>query len=109
MTSISQHRYADSWREAITSVISSSFPDKINVDNSQIVISDDDSKSYRIVLTSCTRYYDDRREFSLYFVEALKRRDFGSEDTSLILRGLDITCRFRPLSSKGRAIFRGMP
>jgi hypothetical protein len=95
LTSTAISKYADSWRQAITSVIGSSFPDRVNVDNSQIVISEDESKSYRLILTTCTKYYDDRREFSLYFVEALKRGDFGRDDTSILLKGLEIVCRFR--------------
>jgi hypothetical protein len=95
LTSISGTEYCDSWRQAITSVISSSFPDKINVDNSQVVISADKTKSYRIILTACTKYFDDRREFSLCFVEGLRRKDFGNDNTSLLLKGLDIACRFR--------------
>jgi hypothetical protein len=49
LKSISRNEYCESWREAITSVISSSFPDKVNVDNSQVVISADKTKSYRII------------------------------------------------------------
>jgi hypothetical protein len=95
LKSTAADKYCDSWRQAITSVIGSSFPDKVNVDNSQIIISEDETKSYRLILTTCTKYYDDRREFSLYFVEALKRSDFGREDTSILLKGLEIVCRFR--------------
>lgn len=95
LTSISGNEYAESWRQAITSVISSSFPDKINVDNSQVVISVDKTKSYRIILTACTKYFDDRREFALCFVEGLRRKDFGNDGTSLLLKGLDLVCKFR--------------
>jgi hypothetical protein len=105
LTSISGNEYCDSWRQAITSVISSSFPDKINVDNSQVVISADKTKSYRIILTACTKYFDDRREFSLCFVEGLRRKDFGNDDTSLLLKGLDIACRFRFLLLEGDSEF----
>lgn len=95
LTSIAESEYCDSWRQAITSVVTSSFPDKINVDNSQIVVSADKTRSYRIILTACAKYYDDRREFTLCFVEALRRKDFGNGDTSLLLKGLDMVCRFR--------------
>ncbi len=105
LTSISGNEYYESWRQAITSVISSSFPDRINVDNSQVVISADKTKSYRIILTACTKYFDDRREFSLCFVEGLRRKDFGNDDTSLLLRGLDVACRFRFLLLEGDSEF----
>jgi hypothetical protein len=107
LKSISRNEYCESWREAITSVISSSFPDKVNVDNSQVVISADKTKSYRIILTACTKYFDDRREFSLCFVEGLRRKDFGNDETSLLLKGLDIACRFRFLLLEGDSEFSG--
>jgi hypothetical protein len=107
LSSISRSEYSDTWRHAITSVISSSFPDRINVDNSQVVISADRAKSYRIILTACTKFYDDRREFSLCFVEGLKRKDFGDDDTSLLLKGLDMVCRFRFLLLEGDSEFSG--
>lgn len=105
LSSISGSEYYESWRQAITSVIASSFPDKVNVDNSQVVISDDRAKSYRIILTECTKYFDDRREFSLCFVEGLRRRDFGNSDTTLLLKALDIACRFRFLMLEGDSEF----
>lgn len=107
LSSIAGNEYCDSWRQAITSVISSSFPDKINVDNSQIVVSADSTKSYRIILTACTKYFDDRREFSLCFVEGLRRKDFGNGDTNLLLKGLDMVCRFRFLLLEGDSEFTG--
>jgi hypothetical protein len=69
------------------------------------VISADRTKSYRIILTACTKYFDDRREFSLCFVEGLRRKDFGNDGTSLLLKGLDIVCRFRFLLLEGDSEF----
>lgn len=102
-----ESKYAESWRQAITSVVSSSFPDRINVDNSQIIISTSEDKSYRVILTSCTKYFDDRREFNLYFVEALKRSDFGRDDTTVLLKGLEIVCRFRFMFLESDSQFSG--
>jgi hypothetical protein len=90
-------KFQDSWRDAITSVVMSSFPALINVDNSQVILSNDETKAYRIILTTATRYYDDNREFNLYFVEALRRPDYGDQSTTLLLKGLDLVCRFRSL------------
>lgn len=95
LQSTSGGRYRDSWRDAIASVIMSSYPDHINVDNSQIIVSSDDSKAYRVILTTATRYYDDNREFNIYFVEALQRSDYGEPSTTLLLKGLELVCRFR--------------
>jgi hypothetical protein len=87
--------HEDSWREAITSVITSSQAERIDVDNSQIILSSDESKTYRIVLTTATKYWDDNREFNLYFVQSLAREDYGDKDTTSLLKGLELTCRFR--------------
>jgi hypothetical protein len=88
-------RHRDSWREAITSVILSSQAERINVDNSQIILSSDESKAYRIILTTATKYWDDTREFNLYFVETLRPEEYGDKDTTLMLEGLEVVCRYR--------------
>ena len=91
-TMASEH--AESWRAAILSVITSSLDSRIDVDNSQIILSSDGTKAYRVILTSAIRYYDDKREFHLYLVETLRREDIGDEFTSLLLKALEFTCRF---------------
>src|ERR1035441_9570919 len=82
LQSISGNRYHDSWREAIASVVMSSFPEHIDVDNSQIIVSSDEAKTYRVILTTATKYYDDNREFNIYFVEALQRAEYGDASTT---------------------------
>ncbi len=89
------NRFGSSWQEAITSVVMSSFPDRVNVDNSQIILSSDEVKAYRVILTTATKYFDNYREFSVYFVEMLRREDYGDEVTSYLLKGLELVCRFR--------------
>jgi hypothetical protein len=95
LTATADNRFRDSWREAITAVVMSSFPDRVNVDNSQIILSSDEIKAYRVILTTATRYYNDYIEFNLYFVEMLRRTDYGDRATSHLLRGLELVCRFR--------------
>jgi hypothetical protein len=107
LQSTAGNRYRDSWRDAITSVIMSSFPDHINVDNSQIIMSSDDSKTYRVILTTATKYYDDNREFNIYFVEALQRSDYGDRSTTLLLKGLELICRFRFMFLEDASQFSG--
>src|SRR5207245_1353689 len=67
----------------------------MNIDNSQVIISSDDKHVYRIILTTSTAYYNSTREFNLYFVEALRPKDYGDRNTTLLLSGLEIVCRFR--------------
>jgi hypothetical protein len=107
LESTSENKFADSWREAITSVIISSLPDKINVDNSQIVVSNDEAKTYRLILTTATKCYDDNREFNLYFVETLRRPDYGDASTTRLLKGLELSCRFRFMFLEGNSEFSG--
>lgn len=87
--------FGESWQTAISTVVLSSFPDRMNVDNSQVILTSDGSKSYRVILTTATKFYDDFREYNLYFVETLRRDDHGDKDTTFLLRGLELICRFR--------------
>jgi hypothetical protein len=107
LKSTSGNRYHDSWREAITSAIMSSFPDHINVDNSQVIVSSDEAKAYRVILTTATKYYDDNREFNIYFVEALQRSEYGDSSTTLLLKGLELVCRFRFMFLEDASQFSG--
>lgn len=99
--------FADSWREAITSVILSSFPDKLDVDNSQIILASDGRTGYRVILTTATKFYDDYREYNLYFVEMLQRADYGDEDTTNLLKGLELVVRFRSIFLEPDSDFLG--
>src|SRR5262250_3295436 len=67
----------------------------MDVDNSQVIVSNDGSHAFRVILTTGTRYFNGIREFNLYFVEYLSRKQYGDPDTSLLLKGLELACRFR--------------
>jgi TIR domain len=95
LADIAASEQANSWRIAINSVVNSSSGNRIDVDNSQIVISSDGKNTYRVILTSSVRYYDDKREFTLYLVEALARPDNGDELTTQTLKAIEFACRFR--------------
>jgi hypothetical protein len=95
LESTSNQSFGDSWREAITSVVLSSFPERVDVDNSQVIVSTDGRTAYRVILTTATKFYDDYREYNVYFVETLQRDDYGDEDTTFLLKGLELVCRFR--------------
>jgi len=92
---VQDHKFGPSWRDAIATVVASSICPQTDIDNNQIVVSHDERSAYRIILTADARYYDGRREFSLYFVETLRPKDFGNRETTLLLKGLEIVCRFR--------------
>jgi hypothetical protein len=99
--------FAASWRDAITSVVLSSFPDRVDVDNSQVILASDGKKAYRVILTTATKFYDDYREYNLYFVEVLQRDDHGDDDTTYLLKGLELVCRFRSAFLEQKSKFRG--
>jgi len=88
-------KFRDSWADAITSVVTSSLQGQLDVDNSQVIVSNDERHAFRVILTTGTRYFNGIREFNLYFVEYLRPRDFGDTDTTLVLKGLELSCRFR--------------
>jgi hypothetical protein len=99
--------FAESWQDAITSVVLSSFPDRVDVDNSQVILASDGKTAYRVILTSATKYFDDVREYNLYFVEMLQRRDYGDEATTQLLKGLQLVCRFRSMFLEPDSEFLG--
>jgi hypothetical protein len=107
LAATADHRLCASWREAIASVVRSSFPDRVNVDNSQIILSSDEVKAYRVILTTATKYYDDCREFNVYFVETLNRAEFGDQSTTDLLKGLEMVCRFRFMFLETNSEFSG--
>jgi hypothetical protein len=90
-------KFQDSWIDAINTVVSSALQSQLDVDNSQVIVSYDEKHAYRVILTTGTRYFDGVREFNLYFVEYLKRGDFGDRSTTVIFKGLELLCRFRSL------------
>ena len=83
------------WTDAIRAVVTSTLPDQISVDNGQVIFANDDGKMYRVILTSGLRYFDGTRKFTIYLVEGLRRTEFGREETSLLLKGLELVCRYR--------------
>jgi hypothetical protein len=90
-------RFLHSWIDAITSVVTSALKSQLDVDNSQVIVSSDEKHAYRVILTTGTKYYDRTREFNIYFVEYLRPPERGDRDTTLLLKGLELLCRFRSM------------
>jgi TIR domain len=90
------NKYLDSWIDAITKVVTFSLQNQLQKDNSQVIVSYDEKNAYRVILTTGTRYFNGDREFNLYFVE-VRRQEFGDPATTLLLKGLELVCRFRSL------------
>jgi hypothetical protein len=81
---------------------------QLEVDNSQLIVSHDEKHAYRVILTTGTKYFNGAREFNLYFVESLKRQDFGNRDTTVLFEGLELLCRFRSLFLERNSEFSSM-
>ena len=101
-------KFRDSWIDAITSVVSSSLQGQLDVDNSQVIVSNDERHAFRVIFTTGTRYFNGVREFNLYFVEYLRPRDFGDSSTTLVLKALELSCRFRFLFLEKNSEFSQM-
>jgi hypothetical protein len=92
---LTKSRFRESWFDAIGNVVSSVLESQLDVDNSQLIVSHDEKHAYRVILTTGTRYFDGNREFNLYFVEYIRRTDFGDRETTILFKGLELLCRFR--------------
>ncbi len=101
-------KFRDSWIDAITGVVTSSLQGQLDVDNSQVIVSNDERHAFRVIFTTGTRYFNGIREFNLYFVEYLRSRDFGDQSTTLVLKGLELSCRFRFLFLEKNSEFSHM-
>jgi len=88
-------KFGDAWMDAILSVVGSTLQGQLDVDNSQVIVSNDALHAFRVILTTSTRYFNGIREFNLYFVEYLQPKEFGDPITTLVLKGLELACRFR--------------
>lgn len=89
-------KFSGSWIDAMTSVVRYSLRNQLAKDNSQVIISHDETRAYRVILTTGIRSFNGDREFNVYFVEYLRPR-FGDHDTTLVFEGLELACRFRSL------------
>jgi len=103
-----QDKFCDSWMDAINNVVTSALQSQLDVDNSQVIVSYDEKHAYRVILTTGTRYFNGIREFNLYFVESLRRGDFGDRDTTVLFKGLELLCRFRSLFLERNSEFSSM-
>lgn len=56
-------------------------------------------------MTTATRRWNDGQEFNLYFVETYREEEYGNEDTTLTLKGLEATCRYRFMFLEDRSQF----
>jgi hypothetical protein len=101
-------KFGDAWMDAILSVVDSTLQGQLDVDNSQVIVSNDALHAFRVILTTGTKYFNGIREFNLYFVEYLQPPEFGDPVTTLVLKGLELSCRFRFLFLEKNSEFSHM-
>ncbi len=92
---VSENTLVTHWCSALARVVISGGTFNVNVDNSQVVVSHDGLRRFRLVLTTSTTFYNGDVEASVYLVESLQRPNYGRADTTLLLKGLHLVCRFR--------------
>ena len=63
--------------------------------NQGLIASYNQSRLFRAVLTSWTTYHDGSAEANIYLIEVQRRADFGNPKTTVLLKALQLTCRFR--------------
>ncbi|MFZ0707879.1 MAG: toll/interleukin-1 receptor domain-containing protein [Candidatus Korobacteraceae bacterium] len=90
--------YQRIWSDALSTIVLSYLQGSI--DNSQVLVlpsalAGGHPVSYRLILTRVTKYYDDRIRFELYVVQSLDPEAYGDQDTTQVLKGLEIICRYR--------------
>jgi len=90
--------YQRLWSDALGNIVLSYLQG--SVDNSQVLVlpsalAGGHPTSYRLILTTVTRYFDERIRFELYIVQSLDPETYGNEDTTQVLKGLEIICRYR--------------
>jgi hypothetical protein len=60
-----------------------------------LILTSADNERYRVIATTVTTFFDGDAEVSLYLIPGLKRRDRGDQETTRLLNGLTLVCRFR--------------
>lgn len=87
-------KYRNAWKDAIETAVTSSLGGS-DVDNSQTIVATSGNQLYRLMLSRSILFYDNRRQFHLYFLEVARRHDFGDRDSTRLLKALALCCRFR--------------
>lgn len=67
----------------------------IELDTGSVLPAHDNRELYRLIPTTCTLFHDHTVEVSVSLIEVLKQPDVGNAQTTRILKGLGIICRFR--------------
>jgi TIR domain len=80
---------------AIERVFDSAVSNVSTVDNDQLVRSPHDQKLYRVLVTRHFDYYNGRKIVNMYFIEKLRKNEFGDQDTSILLAFINVAARYR--------------
>lgn len=105
---VKRNPLAPHWCSLLSKVVLGSAARNVNVDHSQVLVSHDKSRRFRMVLTTSTTFYDGQVEASVYFVECPPDPDMGREDTTLLLKGIQIVCRYRFLFLEPQSAFHAI-
>src|SRR5262249_30242273 len=68
---------------------------ELYVHNRQLIAGNDPQDLYRLILTTVTSYYNNQIDVSVYLVHYSQRTDYEDLRTSLLLKALQLVCRYR--------------
>lgn len=79
--------------------------DSLDEVSGNLIWSHNEQRLFRVILTTYTTYYNGKIQASLYLVEVSKRKDIGSQATTLLGKGLQAALRFRSLFIEENGLF----
>ncbi len=95
---INGHPQANFWTATLARIVTAARADgRVEDVNGNLISSADQRQLFRVILTSCTTYYNDMMEATLYLVEVFRAREWGDPRTTLLAKGLNMAIRFRSL------------
>ncbi len=93
------------WKNTIIDLIRSAEGDE-EVDRSQTLVSSDGATLYRALITRKVLFFGGRREYHIYIFRALRRKDYGDEETSTLMKSILVACRYRFMMLEPTSPFR---
>ncbi|HWO15397.1 MAG TPA: toll/interleukin-1 receptor domain-containing protein [Solirubrobacterales bacterium] len=103
--SVSAHPHGAFWTLTLMELLQSVALRGIGDTNRTVVASQSEAQLYRLVLGTLTTFYDGWVESDVDVIEVYRRADFGNPKTTLLLKGLQLVCRFRFLFLEDQSEF----
>ena len=93
------------WRMTLQRILQSAYNlSGVEADRS-VIASHNQAQLFRLELTTCKMYFDGTIVASIYFFEVRPRQPIGNPETTMLLNGLQLVCRFRFLFLENKSEF----